>query len=248
LRRVQEECERSIVALAGLSEDCGGTVIGTGSIIQFGSDVFLLTAMHVMSQIQSNYEGIAFSNGHQKPYLRFRGTFSANRTFDMAFARIPEPHEPTSDRVACPENSIANSAAYSEKDILFVYGFPGDDSRFSALLNGIRSRPLIYGGKPAVSTDSFFVPSLHLGMSFDPVHVIGGDGVNVGLPRAFGLSGSPVWRIPWNDDVETWSASDVKVVGVSLRFDETDRCIIATRIEHVREFLHTPGNNTAISF
>jgi len=248
LRRVQDERERSIVAIAGLSEDCGGTVIGTGSIIRFGSDVFLLTAMHVVSKIKSKYEGIAFSNGHQKPYLRFHGTFSANRSLDIAIARIPEPQEATSDRVACPENSIANSAVYSEKDILFVYGFPGDDSRFSAIQNGIRSRPLIYGGKPAISTDPFFISSLHLGMSFDPFHVIGGDGVNVGLPRAFGLSGSPVWRIPWNNDVKTWVAKDVKIVGISVRFDEGDRCIIATRIEHVREFLHMSGDNVAISF
>ena len=47
-----------VVAIAGLNDNGYGEVIGTGSIIKFRSEVFLLTAAHVLTTIKSNYRGI----------------------------------------------------------------------------------------------------------------------------------------------------------------------------------------------
>ncbi|HUD49765.1 MAG TPA: hypothetical protein VMR33_23265 [Candidatus Baltobacteraceae bacterium] len=248
LAQVRGAYSKYVVTIAALIDNGCGEVIGTGSIIRFRSDVFLLTAAHVLTKIKSENRGMSFSNGDGRPYIRMHGDFLVNTKLDVALYKFPLPLGPDFSVEACPETMIAASSACSDKDILFVFGFPGEESRFSALLNGIRSKSLTYGGKPVISGDSFFDPLMHLGMTFDPTHVIGGDGEKSDLPKPSGLSGSPVWRIPWMGNVRKWETPDARIVGVSLRFDERERCIVALRIESIWELLRATGQSDTIQF
>jgi hypothetical protein len=126
-----------------------------------------------------------------------------------------------------------------EKDLLFINGFPGKDSRFSALLKGIRSKPLVYAAYSGISDDSWFNPAMHLAIHYDPKNFIGGDGLPADFPFPDGLSGSTVWRIPRMEEQGTWAPQNARIVGLVQRWDHTGRFLIAARIEHVLSFLRS---------
>ncbi|MGD0814497.1 MAG: hypothetical protein ABSA83_12905 [Verrucomicrobiota bacterium] len=69
LRRVQDTARQYVVALAGVSPEMESKVYGTGTIIERGGRVLLVTAEHVVSEIEwAGYQGVAFSNGDKKEY------------------------------------------------------------------------------------------------------------------------------------------------------------------------------------
>jgi hypothetical protein len=245
LSRVMAAVRLHVIAVAGMYSHEAGDVEGTGTIIELGGHVLLVTAEHVLSQIAAKgYVGISFSNGDGKRYAQVLHPFSTNAQLDVACVKIPRPRQPDSDRLACPETLIESSVNLSEKDLLFIYGFPGNSSRFSAFLKGIRSKSLTYAAYAGMSEDPWFDPSMHLAIKYDPKHFIGGDGLPADFPLPDGLSEATVWKIPRLEEQGTWASQDARIVGVIQRWDSTGRFVIATRIEHVLPFLQNVCSTT----
>jgi hypothetical protein len=240
LSRVQNTVRQYVVAIAGMISHTEGEVEGTGTIIELGGRVLLLTAEHVVSQIEAKaYEGIAFSNGDKKAFSCVRAPFVKNTAIDVAYVRIPQPQRPDSDREVCPERSIASSARVAEKDLLFIHGFPGNDSKFWTLLKGIQSKPLTFAAYSGMSKDPAFNPVMQLALSYEPKHCIGIDGEAADWPMPDGLSGSAVWKIPRLELEGTWAPDGAQLVGIVQKWDPDGQCLIAMRIEHILPFLRS---------
>jgi hypothetical protein len=238
LSRVQNIARQYIVAIAGMKSWKEGKVEGTGVILDLGGEVLLVTAEHVVSQIeQKGYQGLAFSNGDTKPYTKVLVPFMRDRLIDISYAKITRPKQPDSDRLACPENLIATSSREGEKDLLFIYGFPGKDSEFWTLLGGIRSKTTTYAAYASDSDWPHFDRAVHIAMYYSPKGCVGIDGKSEDLHTPDGLSGSPLWNIPRNEQMGTWMPEYARIVGIVQRWDQVGRCLIATRIEQILPFL-----------
>ena len=240
LEQVQNTARQYAVAIAGMNSHTEGTVEGTGTLIELGDQVLLVTAEHVISQIEAkNYQGIAFSNGDGKLFSRILERFVKNTEIDIAYVRISRPKQPDSDRQVCSERLMAISAKEGEKDLFFIYGFPGDDSKFWTLLNGIRSKTFTFAANSGVSKDPAFDPTIHLAIRYDPKHCIGISGKEANLPLPHGLSGTAVWKIPWAQREGTWLPDNARIVGIVQKWDQDGQYLIATRIENIFPFLRT---------
>lgn len=243
LNQFQQAVWQYLVAIVGIMSPDEGSVEGTGTIIELGGRVLLVTAEHVISQIEAKgYLGVAFSNGNNKAYTCAPGPFIKHPPIDVAFVCIPRPELPASDRLVCPERLIGRSSTGVEKDLLFIDGFPGNDSKFWQLLKGIRSKTFTFAAYAGVSKWAAFDPAIHFAIRFEPNHCIGIDGKSADMPiPPDGLSGTAVWNMRRKEVGPNWTPEDGRVVGIVQRWDPDGQCLIATRIEHILPFVRTWG-------
>lgn len=235
---VKDATHSYLGAIAEIVSEKEGKFEGTGSIIEFGNGVFLITAAHVVSKIVNcGYHGVAYSNGNKKLYSRAPSHFDSDAALDVAFARIPRPTQPDSDRLACPQRLIAASAVGTERDLLFIHGFPGRHSRFFKMTEGIHSTTLPYCSGPGTPKWAEFDASSHFAISYDPKNSLLPGGGVADLPSPDGLSGAAVWNTRRSELRETWTPSDARIVGIVHRWDQDGECLIATRIEKILPFL-----------
>jgi hypothetical protein len=238
--RLKDATRHCLVAIAGIVSDDEGTFEGTGTIIELGGEVLLATAEHVISKIESSgFQGVAYSSGDKKLYSRAPEFFKKNAAIDVAFARIRRPMQPESDRAPCPERLIAKSAEGVERDLLFIHGFPGRYSQFFRMTDGIHSKTLPFGSGPGTPKWSKFDPAIHFAISYDPKYNQGMDGKPVELPDPHGLSGVAVWNTRRAEVGTNWTPDDARIAGMIQQWDQDGQCLIATRIEHILQFLRS---------
>jgi hypothetical protein len=198
----------------------------------------LITAAHVAQKAEEGTSQLpSFSNGHAKRYEQIAQPFVKDWNLDVAATPVVLAAEPASDRRACEGAMIADSAGDLDKDLLFVHGFPGDYSKFLKLGSGIFSTTLPLGNITATPTWKSFDPALHLTFGYDPRYQEYEDGTLATLPDPGGLSGSAVWDTRRAAIGPKWHSSDARIVGILHVCNAQARCLVGTRIEHVRRFL-----------
>jgi hypothetical protein len=154
---------------------------------------------------------------------------------DAAVARIDEDIFSTSGKQALPVGSIDERFRPEDGEILFIHGYPGVRSRWSALAEGILANTFPY------ATDRIPLPAgyddrLHFAMSF-PDDIWDSRFRSVIRPNPRGLSGSAVWDTRYVAASGVWAPADAKVCGLLWAYDERHQCLIATKIEAIRAFL-----------
>ena len=222
-----------ITVIARRMADDEADFIGSGSFMVLAGQSFLVTAMHVVMDAASDAgTGAAFSNGDCKPYQLVTAPFSTDQHLDIAIAPVTLDREPASMRQACPSAYIAQVAG-SLDDWLFVHGFPGTQSRYLRISQGIHSRTLPYGTVTAIPSWPGFNPDLHFAIGFEPTSAQHSDGTSATLPDPHGMSGSAVWNTRRSEVGAGWQPTDARIIGVIHRWDQHGRCLIGTRIEHI---------------
>jgi hypothetical protein len=124
-------------------------------------------------------------------------------------------------------------------EFLFVLGFSGERSRYSPLLGTLFS-----GGTPYLMqeclTPPICTPDLRFSIPYKPDRTVSMSPKGHGLPRPDGFSGSAVWNTRFRECIltgKTWSPLISDVTGIVWGWNSRDRCLLATRIEHVRRFM-----------
>jgi hypothetical protein len=210
-----------------------GEFVGSGSFMVFAGIPLLVTAAHVAVDAQAgSSHGPAFSNGDNTRYQFVTERFLTDSRLDVAVAPVLLDQPPATTRQACPSSLIASCAGPLD-DLLFVHGFPGERSRFSTMGPGIFSSSLPYGSTTGTPAWPNFDPQMHFAMAFDPQDAEHSDRTPATLPIPTGMSGSAVWNTRRREVGEVWQPSDARVIGVLHRWDQTARCLIGTRIEHI---------------
>jgi hypothetical protein len=228
-----------ITAVASVISDTEGEFVGSGSFMVFAGQTFLVTAKHVVRKAKAGGDGrVAFANGDERLYQLITNPFFDDEGLDVALAPITLQRPPASTRIACPSSRIALHSGDLE-DLLFVHGFPGSRSRFTAIIPGILSVTLPYITSKLIPDLPEFDPDRHFAVAFDPRYAEHSDGTSATLPLARGLSGSFVWNTRRREVGDRWQPSDARVIGVIHRWntDVGTRCLIGTRIEHIHSIV-----------
>lgn len=236
--RVTDATRRCLVSIAGIISHEEGSFQGTGTIVELGGKVLLVTAQHVIAEIEAKgFQGVAYSCGNDKLYARAPQPFVMDAGLDVAGVRIAPPTQPDSDRIPCPKRLIAASSQGIEKDLLFVHGFPEKCNRYFKMLPGIISetRPLCSGlGTPKWPK---FDPAIHFAVSYSVKFLQDAEGKIMDWIDPHGMSGAVVWNIRRAEIGSNWTPDDARIVGIVQRWDQDGQCLIATRVEHAIPFL-----------
>ncbi len=226
-----------LCSIAGIISHDEGDHIGTGTFITIGGNKYLFTAAHVACEAEAaKYTGVAHSLGNARPYMNVAGSFRKNHDLDIAYAPVNFPGLPDSDRSSCPEELVGPSLGV-EKDWLFIHGLPGSSSPYFRMSKAVHSRTLPYGTVAETPKWSQFNPKVHFASRYEPRDQMYADGTPAELPNPSGLSGVAVWNTRRGEKDSRWTPADARVAGIVHRWDTDARCLIATKIEAILEWM-----------
>lgn len=227
-----------------LSQICGVDAagpqfVGTGNIVRFGSNNFVLTAAHVLDQVDADYgPQCAFTIGDDNEVVPLNATVAQwPIPKDLAAAVIDvDGHEESILQESC---FAPNSDNVDDSDLYVVHGFPGSQTISTTFGGGhVIARTLPFGCYfLPKSSWSQFDPKLHIAVSYSADNNTDEQGHTVATPMAQGMSGSLLWKSNAVGRLSEWSPADARVVGLVHHWSQSGQCLVATRIEYVRGLL-----------
>ena len=226
-----------LAAVYGVISEQKGHLVGSGTFIRLNGATYLLTAAHVAAQMAA-HETLAHSSTYAaKPEVIRNPLICQEHPLDVALVRIANDVVAKHDLKPWPVGMLANTADHSERDILFVHGYPGERSGWLPIMNGgVGSESLPFGGSDASSSWMDFDDKLHVTITYPPDGWFDRNGKPIKMPEPEGLSGSALWQTYRRDISKDWSASVSRIIGVIHRYDPVSNSLVATRIEAVRDF------------
>lgn len=212
---------------------------GSGSFLQLGGRVFILTNEHV-AYARSPSQDLASQLHQQEDIWRIVGKH-VDFPLPLDLALLPVPVSmwaTTHGSVAIGVEQIAIAHDPVEGELLAFSGFAGERVHFhfetlfsEAVCSTAREVPL--------PRDARFSDRFHFGLDYRPdlaEDVIG----TKGLPLPPGLSGSTVWNTRFVEAKiadQPWTPDMALVTGVVWGWPTDRGCVVATRAEYVRSFL-----------
>ncbi len=225
----------SPIAISTNAEDTEGEVFGSATFLRLLDKPYILTNEHVAKG--SLEARLSFFQAGNRPAAAIVHPFQCvDKPIDAAVARIDEDLFATTGRQALPVGLIDERFRPEDGEILFIHGYPGIRSRWSALAGGILANTFPY------ATDQIPLPAgydagLHFAMSF-PDDIWDSRFRSLIRPNPRGLSGSVVWDTRYvAAGSGVWAPADARVCGLLWAYDERHQCLIATKIEAIRAFL-----------
>lgn len=230
---------------APVFEDHGthGDGHGTGSYLQLGSHVLILTNDHVAAARECNRKLIYQLAGEEDFRPIVGNHVAVGAPYDIALLPVDstawtagsnQSRAITLDRIA-----VAHAPVLTE--ILSFTGFAGENVGFH--FGTVTSMATCYTAKeiPLPADDERFSARYHFGLDYRPdlaTDVIG----NKGLPLPPGLSGSAVWNTRFVEarmSGQTWTPEMAVVTGIIWGWPSNAACLVATRSEYLRSILLT---------
>jgi hypothetical protein len=204
-------------------------LVGSGVRLRVASARVLLTAAHVVDKARDNDGAIVVSATRGEPPRRIAApTIHRDDVHDIAAIVLPDDYPEAGVGFWNVERSD-DDREHLSTDFLFVHGFPGALSGFSALLDGLFNKSLSYGVMERDEDLRGDLTEDQFALDFDPHNFRDTDGKPIEWLDPHGLSGSAVWRVgargraanDWRPDlsllvgvVTTWRPDDKMLVGV----------------------------------
>ena len=212
---------------------------GSGSFLELGGKVFILTNEHV-ADARTPSQQLASQLHNQEDIWRIVGNHvQLPLPLDLALLPVPDVMWATthgSKAIGVEQIAIAHDPV--EGELLAFSGFAGERVRFH--FGTLFSEPTCSTAREtALPADDRFSGRFHFGIDYRPdlaEDVIG----TKGLPLPPGLSGSTVWNtrfVAAKMAGQNWTPDIAQVTGVVWGWPSDHGCIVATRAEYVRSFL-----------
>ena len=227
-----------------MGEYCDGW--GTGSYLQIGKRVFVLTNEHVAKARSSNQLIHQFVG--DETFQPVVGNHIAKcLPHDLALLPVNEKSWkiPNRKSKSIPLDRISPAHNPVPTEIMTFTGFSGQEAKF--YFNTMNYTGTCYTSREVpLPQDERFSSQFHFGLDYRPdlaTQVIG----NKGLPVPPGLSGSTVWNTRF---VETriagqeWKPDLAVVTGVVWGWPSGAGCLVATRAEYLQVFLREAAEFT----
>ena len=213
-----------------------GEVEGSGTFVELRGISYTLTNEHV-ARARMFYP-LAHFLGNGELAARIVHPFQCiTEPTDIAIARIDREVLAIGTKRPVPAARIDPSFQPADGEILFMHGFPGLQSHFSAMYRGLLTRTFPYAVDVA-SLPQGYDPDLYFALSYPPYgNVKTFEGRETDLPNPEGLSGAVVWDTKFVRTCAGWTPGHAKVAGVVFGWNQPNHCLIATKIEIVRHFL-----------
>ena len=230
----------AIAAVYGVESAQRGQLIGSGTFINIRGTDYLLTASHVL-ETAVQYSFLAHSLGYGEKPCPLPHPFRLQQfPCDLGLTQLAdEPRSSTAIR-SMPATVLDTNSADIEGDVLFIHGYPGEQSKWLPIMKGgIHSTSLPFCTVVRSCSVSWphFTDVLHSAVEYWPTGWRDENGTPIERTDAHGLSGSAVWRLSLKRFGTAWTPENAHIIGVLHRVDPSGDCLIFTRIEEVRDFI-----------
>jgi hypothetical protein len=213
---------------------------GSGSYLQLGNQVFILTNEHVAAAREDGKRLIYQFAGQDDLRLIVGNHVAFKAPLDLALMPVNDKEwgAPSNQSAAIKIDQIAWAHAPVSGEVFTFTGFAGANVGFH--FGGLTSKPTCSTAQEVdLPQDERFSDRFHFGLDYKPdlaKDVIAKEG----LPLPPGLSGSTVWNtcfVEANLAGKSWSPELAKVTGVVWGWPSSIGCLVATRAEYLRSFL-----------
>lgn len=214
-----------------------GRHVGSALRCQIRGRRLIVTAAHVAREALASPRFAVTALRGQAPFELHEGPDRTDEERDLAVYTVPESY-PVDGIQFWPGDRVDATDEKNATDYLFVHGFPGERSRFTALLGGLTNRSLPYGVMLREDDLPADIKPFQFALDFDPGNMLLPDGNPADWIDPHGLSGSPVWRIGASGMRATeWNPHLSLLVGVVTTWRPDERLLLATRIAPLLEML-----------
>ena len=223
-------------------EDLGGhgKGWGSGSFIQLGDRVFILTNEHV-AKVRLKNRKLIYQLLGREDLIEIKGNH-CEQPYPIDLALLPIDMnswgETSNNSRAISLGQISLAHTPVDNEIFTFTGFSGQNTRF--LFNRLLCTATCYTAQEvALPIDKRFNCRFHLGLDYNPnnaTDVVGSDG----LPMPPGLSGSTLWNTGYVEAMNNgcqWQPEMATVTGVIWGWPSSNGHLLATRSEYLSSFL-----------
>ncbi len=225
-----------ITSIVGVLNEEEGEHLGSGlRCLREGRRAFV-TAPHVILKAMSEqYPCFAVSTGYGLPPFQISGTLDVDLAGDLAICFLPSDYPEHDGIQYWPENRIETENTSLATDYLFAHGFPGEQSRFLRLFQGLVNKSFPYGAMQRLE-ESDNLSAFQFALDYQPSSIQNQAGNQVFI-NPHGMSGSPVWRIGISGrSLAGWSVEDSLLVGFLTHWREDTQLLIATEAARLSVF------------
>ncbi len=229
----------ALAAVYGVVSEEFGVLIGSGTFLRLCGNSYLLTAEHVVDEGRK-YATIAHTTSSGKKPAQFKYWFRiAKPPIDLALARIDEEVIKEHGIQPWGVEAMGDSSADIERDVLFLHGYPGDQSKWLPIVEGgIHSTSMPFWASDGVSDWDEFDPDKHFAIVYPRDGWFDEKKRPIPMPLPDGLSGSAVWQTNRRDSTGAeWTPDHSRIVGLVHLWNKKPESLVATRIEVLRTFL-----------
>lgn len=241
LDRMKRYTKPAIAAVYGVEAEDHGLLVGSGTFMQILGATHLVSVSHVL-EIAMEFQFLAHSNDYGTKPVPMKFPFHLQPyPLDLGFTRVDQEAMVQGAVTPWPVEVLAGATGDLDNDILFIHGYPGERSKWLPIINGgvtAESLPLGTVVRHEETGWVDFDPQLHFAMEYWRDGWFDEKGRTMSRPNPHCLSGSAVWRVNIKGrNHKDWRPEDARIVGILHRYNPDYDCLIATRVEHVRDFL-----------
>ena len=224
---------RSASIARSVSDDVGEHW-GSGSYVEAGGRVYLLTNRHVaMKATETTLTHIVVNGEEMAPLAE---QFAVAGEADVALMPVRPEVWSRTDKLAMPLGDF-DAGPPAADELLMLVGFPWRGSRFSALQGAVRSRamPYIAQREHAVEDDG-----IHFWLKYRPGELKDETGGPAEFTEPKGLSGSLVWNTGLVHSVRggtAWSTHLLRPVGLLMGWRPNEQALQVVRLDVVRQII-----------
>jgi hypothetical protein len=243
------------VVLYGATEKGLPYILATAVPLRCGPRHFLLTASHALDEIKAQKAAVYLRPGTDGGQLLPLDPLRAHRSampgsgirladaFDVCVIEIPDAvvSHPVAGITYTELMDIDPYEVPHAGSYYFLNGYPSQNLRINRCRKTVRNRSLPYGTIIYDGSRGEYPQheDVHLDLDFNP-HKAGDDkGRRVRLPDPRGISGCGIWRLSRAGASRSeWSVTDVKLVAIEHRYNETLHVLRSTHIKYVNRILY----------
>jgi hypothetical protein len=236
-----------VTPLVRVEADGGGEHIGSGGYVEYATRKLLLTNDHVA---RDGLGRLTHKFYDSDQYFGFPKAFAFEMApTDLAASPVDQTWpQTTHSAMPFPDHRFAERHAPAKNEMLFMLGFAGKRAYYSPTLG-----MMVTNGTPYLSqefdpdaeerkiTSPDFDPKVHFAIPWEPEQVSLVDEHKDVIPLSpKGFSGSLVWNtryVEYTTLGKSWDPAVARLTGIVWGWPSEDRVLIATRIEHIKDFL-----------
>ena len=156
-----------ISSVIGVSDQNMGRHYGSALRCKLNGRWAILTAFHVIEEVQQEQLGLAISTGYGKQPYVIQGALNVDKIADLAVYFLPNDY-PGDAESFWLSSRIDRALDRLSTDYLFVHGFPGKSSYSSRLLEGVVIQSLPYGAMQCLENLPRDLQPFQFAVEYDP--------------------------------------------------------------------------------
>lgn len=218
-------------------------LLGTGFFVQFDDTLVLVSAAHVLCQASDYKPLFAFRSPKETVRIGGRRYLSPIRGLDLGFIVTEGIEMPWKDveKVPCLQEYLVGQRTPRANRLYAVAGYPASKNKYKPSVAAVVAEVHSYHSS-SIPDDEYAAhgldPLSHIAIPLDLRRVYGADHKRKNFPWPQGMSGSPIWELFHEHEIQGEESRTFPIVGVATDYRKESRLLFGTDIAPLLEKIH----------